>query len=50
MRDSKGRFIRGHPCLNDRDTATGRFIAKPKDRYSQVRSEVDEFLSKEMNK
>jgi len=28
MRDSKGRFVRGHPLLNERDESTGRFKAK----------------------
>jgi len=44
MRDKKGRFTHGHPCLNDRDTITGQFVAKQKDEYKQVRAAVDVLL------
>jgi hypothetical protein len=30
MRDIHGKFVRGHPPLNKKDAATGRFKAKPK--------------------
>ena len=43
MRDSKGRFIRGHKPLNPQDKTTGRFIKKPMDQLS-VEEQVDIFL------
>jgi hypothetical protein len=48
LRDSKGRFVKGHRFLPSRDSRTGKFVKKnPMDlesRYSMVSKEVDVFL------
>jgi hypothetical protein len=49
LRDSKGRFVKGHAALPGRDSVTGRFIVKKdsmgfEDKYSMVSEEVDKIL------
>ena len=48
MRDSKGRFIRGHKPSNPRDKTTGKFIKKSmvklEDEYEKKSRELNEFL------
>jgi hypothetical protein len=48
LRDSKGRFIKGHAAIPDRDSKTGKFIKKnsmdSEDKYSMVSQEVDKIL------
>ena len=54
MRDKLGRFVKNHPVLTDRSKTTGRFIKKTtdkeQDRYTKVRSEVDEFFIQQEKK
>jgi len=49
MRDSKGRFVRGHKASNPKDKTTGRFIAKSKETAT-VEDKVDKLLAKMENK
>ncbi|MCK5260867.1 MAG: hypothetical protein KAJ44_01660 [Thermoplasmatales archaeon] len=49
IRDSRGRFVRGHTSITLRDLKTGRFTSKEQtnpsmDTYENVKSQIDSLL------